>query len=243
LRVGWLYDVGNYIGGAERTQQEFRDQAPEGVEVVDCPVGGVVAGLDRYVVHNCVTYPAEELLFDAPAWKYWHDVGPYIRRDQWAVLNQARFICVSPLQRHKMGLDDAKLIPPTVPLDAFREAAENAGERRGAVAVARNWWADKGPAEAEKWAQGNGGIDFYGEGLHDSQLVDYADLPEVLARYKTFVHLPRVIDPCPRTPIEAWAAGLELVVNRNVGSLHWIQNEPNKLETAPTDFWDLVTNV
>jgi hypothetical protein len=37
MRVAWLADPGNAdgsIGGAEMTQQEFRDAAPEGVETV-----------------------------------------------------------------------------------------------------------------------------------------------------------------------------------------------------------------
>jgi glycosyltransferase involved in cell wall biosynthesis len=139
-----------------------------------------------------------------------------------------------------MGLHDAHLIPPAVPLDPFREAAESANGRTGAVAVARNWWADKGPVQVEQWAEKNGGVDFYGEGWEDSRVVDYDDLPEILARYKTFVHLPRVTEPFGRSVVEAWASGCELVVNRNVGSVHWISEESDKLETAAEDFWNLV---
>lgn len=239
LLVGWAFDSCSYVGGAERTQAEFRAAVPEGIEVVDCPAGGVVKGLDAYCLHNLVTYSADELRFDAPTYWYHHDVAPYIARDTWQALENVTHICVSPLQRDYMKLE-ATLIPPAVPLDPFREASENAPERSGAVAVARNWWLDKGPIEAAKWAEGNGGIDFYGEGRDGSELVDYDDLPKILARYKTFVHLPRVIDPCPRTPIEAHAAGCELVVNRNVGSMYWIQEEPDKLETAAEDFWEFV---
>ena len=37
MRVGWLFDQGEAIGGAELTQAEFRAAAPDGVEVIDCP--------------------------------------------------------------------------------------------------------------------------------------------------------------------------------------------------------------
>jgi hypothetical protein len=55
-RVGWLADAATIKGGAELTQEEFRRAAPEGVEIVDCPPGGVVPGLDVYAIHNCITY-------------------------------------------------------------------------------------------------------------------------------------------------------------------------------------------
>ena len=39
MRVGWLHDDPGYVGGAELTMREFRDAAPKGVRVVDCPPG------------------------------------------------------------------------------------------------------------------------------------------------------------------------------------------------------------
>jgi hypothetical protein len=41
--------------------------------------------------------------------------------------------------------------------------------------------------------------------------------------------------------VEAWAAGLELVVNRLVGARYWITDNPDGLETAAEDFWKVVT--
>lgn len=250
--VGWLADEGNADGtkgGAELTQAEFRAAAPDHVEVIDCPPGGVVKDVDVAVIHNCVSYEPLDLYFDVPTFKYWHDTGPHLSDKQWSALgeDECRAICVSPLQRRKMGLKEkyADLIPPPIPLERFREASKNAGERKGAVALGpwMNW--DKTPHAAAEWAKGNGGIDFYGSGPYAPQgsaQVDYEDLPEILARYKTFVHLPREIEPFGRSVVEAWAAGCEVVVNRLVGSRHWIAHEPEKLESAASDFWRLVLN-
>lgn len=70
----------------------------------------------------------------------------------------------------------------------------------------------KGRMNARLWAWQNG-----------VKLVEMTDAPrdEVLAAMKKaryFVHLPKgIIDPCPRTVIEAELAGCELIVNDLVG--------------------------
>lgn len=244
MRVGWLADdLGITIGGAELTQAEFRKAAPDGVEIVDCPPGGVVEGLNRYVIHNCVSYAPTEIRL-SNSFKYWHDVGPHLTDEQWRALENARPICCSPLQAERMKLD-ATVIPPAMPLEAFRKAAENAGGRSGAVAVGPWMNPAKNPRGPAEWAAGNGGISFIGSGPFappSAVPVVYEDLPEVLARFKTFVHLPLVLEPCGRSTVEAWAAGCEVVVNRLVGARHWIANEPEKLDTAARDFWELVLN-
>ena len=70
--------------------------------------------------------------------------------------------------------------------------------------------------------------------------VDYDDLPMLLAQYRMFVSLPTVIEPFGRTIAEAWAAGCELVTNRLVGAVHWIENDPDAIRTAAADFWKIV---
>lgn len=245
-RVGWLQDDPGYIGGAELTAAAFREAVPDGVEIVDCPRGGVVEGLARYVIHNCVSYAWEDLsqVRGPMTYKYWHDTGPHIHLAQWQALHDTTPICCSPLQAKRMGMAPvAELIPPAVPLEPFRKAAENVGERKGAVAVGPWMNPAKNPEGAAEWAKDNGGIDFLGGGPYapDSSVpVNYEDLPEVLALYKTFVHLPREIEPFGRTAVEAWAAGCDLVLNRLVGSRYWIEEAPEKLDSAAEDFWSTI---
>jgi len=250
MRVGWLCDTSDMLGGAELTQAEFRAAAPSGVEIVECRPSAVVPGLDRYVVQNCVTYEFADLEgIDAPTIKYWNDVGPHLHPGvhEWLTANATQ-ICCSPVQAEYMGLaftaKDVALIPPPVNLDRFAQAAEASnGSRAGAVCVGswRNY--GKAPHRVLEWADQNGGVDFYGGGVFapmGSQEVPYEQMPELLARYERFVFLPTVIEPFGRLVAEAWASGLELVVNGLVGATYWITEKPEAIESAAEDFWKLV---
>ena len=246
MRVGWLTDEPTAPGGAELTQAEFRDAAPEGVEIVDCPAGAVDLSCDRYVVHNCVQYTLEDLqpLEGKPVVKYWHDVGPWLGHGvRWWLDDNALNVCCSPIQAEHMSLD-AVCIPPPVDLDRFSEAAAHVnGNRRGTVSVGswRNY--GKAPHKAAEWAQSRGGIDFYGGGPlapQGSSEVPYEEMPGLLAGYQTFVFLPTVLEPFGRVVAEAWAAGCEIVTNGLVGARYWLETDPEAITTAADDFWGLV---
>lgn len=253
MRIGWLADEAGYVGGAELTTAEFRAAAPEGVEIVDCPVGAVVKGLDAYVIQNCVTYTPKDLDRIVPPptvartiTKFWHDVGPHLQPGVRDWLNhKAHAICCSPVQAEYMGYAGlCTLIPPPIDLARFEQAAANMnGGRSGAVSVGqwRNY--GKAPHRAGEWGAQNGGIDFYGDGVfapRGSREVPYGAMPDLLSRYQTFVFLPTVIEPFGRLVAEAWAAGCEIVTNRLVGARWWIEENPDRLETAAEDFWTTV---
>jgi glycosyltransferase involved in cell wall biosynthesis len=65
-------------------------------------------------------------------------------------------------------------------------------------------------------------------------------MPALMARYKTLVFLPTVIEPFGRVVAEAYASGLEIVTNRLVGALYWIQENPDAINTSAQDFWKVV---
>jgi glycosyltransferase involved in cell wall biosynthesis len=237
--------VSRELGGAELTQAEFRAAAPPGVEVVDCPPGGVVPGLDRYVIHNCVTYGEGDLerIDGEPVFKYWHDVGPHLQPEVRAWLMRQQAVCCSPVQAQYMDLTAAAWIPPAVNLDLFSAAATTNGARNGACCVAswRNF--GKAPHRALEWGEQNGGIDFYGGGQlapRGAREIPYEGMPQLLASYKHFVFLPTVLEPFGRLVAEAWAAGCIVTTNGLVGARYWIDEEPGRIGTAATDFWDLV---
>lgn len=250
-RVGWLIDEVPFPGGAEMTAAEFRAAAPEGVEVVDCRPGEVPKDLDRYVIHNCLTYRVEDLtenLADRPIIKYWHDVAPHLDVTFKRFLVQtARNVCCSPLQADAMGFGDrtdVHLIPPAIDLAPFVAAgAEANGSRRGNVSVGS--WANPGKAPhlAADWGAEHGGLDFYGGGVcapAGSRPVPHSTLPLLLANYERFVFLPTALEPFGRTVVEAWAAGCEVVTNGLVGARYWIEERPEGLGTAAEDFWKAV---
>jgi hypothetical protein len=249
MRIGWLMDVPDMIGGAELTQEEFRATAPDGVEIVDCLPGTVDLDCDRYVIHNCVQYAHAELLLIAnrPIVKYWHDVGPWIQSDVREWLDEhTKYVCCSPIQAEHMGIQ-ATLIPPPVDLDRFSAAAELVnGDRAGNVCVGswRNY--GKAPHKVAEWARTNGPVDFFGGGFlapPGSQEVSQVAMPALLASYERFVFLPTVIEPFGRLVAEAWAAGLEIVTNELVGAGYWLRENPDAIQTAAADFWALVMDL
>lgn len=250
MKVGWLADIASHVGGAELSQAEFKAAAPEGVEIVDCPPGGIESDLDRYMIHNCVLYSVEELWeIKAPTIKYWHDVGPHLQPGVRDWLDEfAEHICCSPIQASHMGFDvkapDVHCISPAIDLSRFEQAAASMnGNRSGNVCIGswRNY--GKAPHKVFEWAQTNGDVDFFGDGPFapkGSAQVPHDAMPALLAQYETFVFLPTVLEPFGRIVAEAWAAGCSVVTNGLVGARWWIENEPEKLDTAAGDFWELV---
>jgi glycosyltransferase involved in cell wall biosynthesis len=235
MKIGWLADDPGYIGGAERTQAEFRLAAPKGVGVVSCPAGHVVENLDRYVIHNHRSYHD---LPEGPRFFYHHDTRP--------LTGDGTHIFCSPLLREKLDPYDntSPCIPPALDLEVFRQVGQAHSlmqeERKGAVWVGMHPnHPGKGLDFAIEWARGNGGLDIYGNGAPNG-LVKQEDIPRLLARYRTFVHLPRALEPFGRSVVEAWAAGCELVINRKVGARYWIEEKPKALQTAAKDFWAVV---
>jgi glycosyltransferase involved in cell wall biosynthesis len=247
MRVGWLADHSDVAGGAEYTQAEFRNAAPAEVEIVDCRPGAVVKNLDVYVIHNNVQYELKDLerIGDQPCIRYWHDVGPHLQEGCREWLDQhATAVCCSPIQAEYMGLE-AILIPPPVDLTRFEEASAKVnGSRDGVVSVGS--WRNYGKAahKVGQWAASQGlSVDFYGGGMFapvGSEEVEYNLMPDLLAKYETFVFLPMVIEPFGRLVAEAHAAGCHVITNNLVGARYWLEENPDAITTAPRDFWALV---
>jgi glycosyltransferase involved in cell wall biosynthesis len=260
VKVAWLADAFEHRGGAELSQAEFRAAAPAGVELVDVPPDALdrVAGCDVACVHNCVTYPAEtvDALAGRPALRYWHDLarpgGPgEPALVSWAA-ERATSVFTSPLHRDRFPhrIDgQTHTIPPAIDLARFRPAK---GERpRGACWLGSAMHAGKGLLQACEWAEEHEAVDFWGvepgqvaqsERIQPKGHVPPEHVPTILARYRRFVFLPTTVEPFGRAVVEAWAAGCELVVNRNVGALHWLDH-PDALASAGADFWRLVAQV
>lgn len=251
MRVGWLADEAGYIGGAELTQAEFREAAPKDVEVVSCPPGGVVKGLDAYVIHNCNSYKLPEIKrLRAPLIKYVHDLwpagDPTLRAH---LLRRARLIFTSPLHvakfphRIRTGAQ-LREIPPALDLGRFMSGlGSNGGERSGCVCVGRMSYG-KGIENLVEYPEP---VDVYSSvpvssrgSLRYRGALAPEVMPSVLAGYERFVFLPTAIEPFGRAVVEAWAAGLELEVNRNVGALDVIRESPETLMTAAGDFWRVI---
>jgi len=249
--------VGAVKGGAELSSEMLVQNAPGWAEVVPCTPEAVVEDVDSYVALNCTTYDASVIpvLENRPVVKS--------VRDQWPVgndelrtwfLNNAKVTVFNSPPHHWWFMypvhTPVEYVPPPVDLERFREAARDAGEREGTMwlgAMHRH----KGILEAVHWARENKVVvDFYGRGSAIPQSeqyvrycgwVDYGEVPGLMARYKQLLYLPRAPDGFGRVVVEAWASGLELIVDKeNVGAWWWIKNRPQDLERGVGMFWNVI---
>lgn len=254
--VAFLADAGNAdgtLGGAELTMREFATAAPDGVEVVgaDC-----IESAEAVVIGNCVTYGPEliEQLHGKRVVRYHNDLSRHEHRDlrEWLErpANGVVNVFTSPLHDQRYGGPCQAIIPPAIDLDRFRPTRQvrRNTERVGAVTVGAFQNPGKGGHLIAEWAARNEPVVAYGTGQFAPQgpAVDFRGplaperVPQVLWQHETFVHLPSAVEPFGRAVVEAWAAGCKLVVNRLVGAGWWIENQPERLETAARDFWALV---
>lgn len=251
MNVAFIADQGNAdgtIGGAELTMREFAAAAPAAVTLTD------IADADTVVIGNCVSLQPDitDTLAGKRVIRYHNDLArhehPVLR--EW-LEQHADHVFTSPLHQRLYGLDgDWPNIPPPIDLDAFRPSRQTRrhGKRTGACAIAPWQNTGKGQHLLAEWAAKNGGIDIYGPGPYVPQspdlnycgLLDPDRVAQTLWQYETFVHLPTAPEPFGRAVVEAWAAGCKLVVNRQIGALHYIQDAPDKLQTAASDFWALI---
>ena len=256
MNVGWLADEGNAdgtIGGAELTERELARNAPPGTTIT-WMAPGEIAPADIYVIHNHTTFTAADIpaLESAPIVQYHHDLAPHGDPALKAWLREtASHIFTSPAHARAAGQPHAKLIPPAITLQAFRDAKDRPGPRRDACWIGHFQTHGKGIARAAEWAQATRTtLHFYGAGPLQPPETSHVrvhgpaaheDIPAIMRRHHQLVHLPTALEPFGRSVIEAWAAGLALTINRNVGAAWWIDHDPEALDTAPQDFWDTVT--
>lgn len=249
MNIAIVADEGNAdgtLGGAELTTREFALAAPDDVTLVD------LQQADTVIVANCVTFGPKliPLLEGKRVVRYHNDLARFESRElrEWLETN-ATHVFTSPLHQRLYGLDgDWPNVPPPIDLDAFYPPRKRV-RRTGACAIAPWQNPGKGQVLLREWAEANEPVDVYGGGPFTPQAeclplkgaLAPENVPTTLWRYQRFVHLPTSPEPFGRAVVESWAAGCDLVVNRLVGALHYIEHEPDKLRSAAADFWALVT--
>jgi len=255
MNVAWLHDLGNADGtkgGAELTMDEFAAAKPKGVHI-DPEAETVVIG-------NCVTISPEIIpsLEGKRVVRYHHDLArsehPELRL--WLDIN-AEHIFTSPLHRERYGVAwdhverECHIIPPALRLDRFRlnREARRSCKREGTVTIGSWQNPGKGGFLLSSWLMRNEQTaDCYGHGAfapqgpHIQHFGSYShdELPAILHAYETFAFLPTAVEPFGRCAVEAWASGCQMVVNDLLGARYFMEEDPNALETAAADFWDLI---
>jgi hypothetical protein len=204
---------GLYAGGAERSTEEMIAAAPQDVEVVRfrLPSGfGDLSKFDRVVVGatEALSPLAQKMLL-----KYRPIVWVRSPQESW---------------RMELMIAARKIVWPshecarwhgwfTLPYEICPAPLDVSQVPQGQVKENYALWAgrnhpQKGEREARRWAE-----------ERDIPFVGLTNAPreqvlEAMGRARWFVHLPQhIIDPCPRTVIEAEIAGCEIVTNELCG--------------------------
>lgn len=204
---------GEFVGGAEMCDFGMVSAAPEGVTVdwIGPNEWTRAFDYDRVVVTGTDMLTAEacrELAEVRPVVWVHHEQS---RSDARAYLFGMAdpFVCMSDLHAER----------ETAWSGAPAEVCHGWVDLAGAEpAVKEDWalWAArdhpfKGRAEARLWAQ-QAGVE-----LREITNRPRAEVIEAMTRARWFVFLPHVLDACPRTLIEAEAAGCEIVTNERAG--------------------------
>ena len=190
-----------------------------------------------------------DALAGKPALRYWHDLarpgGPATRRScRWAP-EHATSVFTSPLHRdrfpHRVAgephADPARDRPRALRrAGARKRRAAPAGSARRSTPARACCRPSSGPRRTSRSTSGasrrrspeSARIRAKGPSRP-------THVPTILRLYRRFVFLPTTVEPFGRAVVEAWAAGCELIVNRNVGALHWLEHPDGARDRgAPT---------
>jgi hypothetical protein len=273
LRVGWLADeVDTIVGGAELCVEELFYAKPEEVEIVPCrPPVFEEPDVDMYVVHNCTQYHVSAIgsLAKRPTiklvYEYWYHGNKALR--EWLLANATLLLFLGEPHRNSFPhifTAPSDIMPTIVTLEPFRQAVTDQrmsfGLRQGTIWIAQMTGDHKGIPQAVKWAEEHQEVvHFYGGGpphfrpwnyatqpgvyALDMGQLPYPDVPRTMAKYAKFLFLPTELDSCSRTVFEAWASGLEMVINDFCGAQWWIDERPEDIERGKEMFWNHVLEV
>jgi len=208
----WLLP-GQFAGGAEMLDWDMVAAAPDGVEVswLSPDRWQEAAGFDRVVVTGTDLLSQQamlELALLKPLVWIHHQQQPTHARK---VLLEAAapFVCMSDLHAEVEGawVDGAVEV-----CNGWMDLSDVTPGVKGehALWAARNH-PQKGRLAARMWASRNG-----------MELRELSDVPrrtvlDAMQEARWFVFLPQRLDACPRTLIEAEAAGCEVVSNHHAG--------------------------
>lgn len=262
MKVGWLQDdsaaLFGFTGGAEIAAAELIRRKPDGIEIIPCPPEAIARDVDCYVIQNCTAYGYDTVfeIGHKPVIKVVHDVWMQgdLKFRNWLARHASLMIFSSPLHlsetRYKVDCPTT-ILPPAADYRLFQRAKDTF-ERKGMCWIGR-FDPSKGILETIRKAQKNGWeLDYYGQGYHLNEVQKTGryrgvlrrdEVASTMAQYKTFVMLPRDVEPFGLTIAEAYFAGCDLILNDNCGALWWIENSPHLLDSGAQLFWDRVFEV
>ena len=241
-RVAWIHNKpiestallpGAFAGGGEMADDGMINRAPDDYTIMPVPAFAWEAALDADLIVVAGTDQLDETalrtLAERKPWVWVHHKQAETPERAALFTAAERFICMS---RFHADREQAWVKRPPEwnhgwidPLDI-----SPADKSDDALWAARNH-PQKGLINARLWAHRN-----------QRTLTEMTNAPrdlvlEAMSKHKTFVFLPKGIDSCPRTLIEAELAGCEIVTNSNAG-----RRDEGVLEDVlwaqPEKFWN-----
>ena len=265
-RVLWVSDRSypEYNGGAERTDYVIREAGKKlGLEIDwnnDLPPK--TSEYDLVVVSNIHLWPdikAQQLLLELfnPLVFFSHD--PIIHSWYPTAISQA-FVSVfmspahrdfytkkfyiknSIVQPHGISEEDLNRWTPKAPKKDYYLYIGDLNEYKGVQNVYK--WAESNPTkEVKLWGRNWAKFPFLLNNFKWYGFLDEDKLARTLAEAKYFIHLPELIDPCPRMVTFALLSGCTIIGNENIGlaTYDWPWKDPERLKAIlrkePTEFW------
>jgi len=260
-KVIWISDrkYPDYNGGAERTDYVIREAGKKlGLEITwtnKIPKEKA----DFYVISNIHMWPdmkAQELLLNEPKTVFFsHD--PLIHHWYPQAIRQS-FCSVFMSPKHaefytKKFLIKNYFIQPhgILDLDKWYSAEDkedyylyigDMNEYKG-IQNLYQYAKDNPEVELKLWGRNFARFPFLIDNFKWYGFLPEEKMADTLAHAKYFIHLPNLIDPCPRMITFAFLSGCTIVGNENIGtaSYDWPWERPEEvkkiLRKAPINFW------
>ena len=227
---------GEHVGGAEMTDAAMAERAPEPVTWFGPKHWEQALDADRIIVTG-TDFLTDEAMHALAARKplVWVHHQQQPSRARQALFAAAEpFVCMSQAHADIEAAwcgTKAQVCHGWIDVAALTVAADD--NRNGQALWAARNHPQKGKIAARIWAR-NRGLTL--TEMHDKPRSDVLD---AMLMHSWFVFLPKGFDACPRTLIEAEAAGCQIATNENAG-----RREPGNLldvmNQQPTQFWGWV---
>lgn len=261
-KVIWVSDRNypEYNGGAERTDYVIREAGKKlGIDIEwtnDIPKNEA----DFYVISNIHLWSddkAREFLDQEPKTLFFvHD--PLMHSWYTQAIRQS-FCTVFMSPRHAKAYTKKFLVPnhfiqphgiEPKDLERFKPLPKKdyylyVGDMNDYKGIGNvyQWAIDNPKEEVRCWGRNFARFPFFADNFKYYGFLPEKWLAKILGEARYFIHLPNLVDPCPRMIMFAYLAGCTVIGNDNIGlsSYDWPWDDKEKikeiLKKAPKEFW------
>lgn len=248
MRVGWITDYVDVVGGAEVTSKYLASYLAQNDCVAEfCNIQDDNNDYDIYVLtsfRRCDPQELRKFLSDKKYVLFLRDIIDMTYDQEkiikWLYLNAVKGIFLSPLhvelfsKKYNIDVIDPLLYIPYFDIESY--ANNSNSDKKDNICWLNSFYSHKGLENCLLWARENGQhIDCYGKGnpnialsAHHSKYSSYLGdikheyVPNILNQYKYFIHLPDVPEAFGRSVAEAFLSGCTCILDeKKIGFCSW----------------------